>query len=124
MLVGLVVMIAANILLVREVTASSQLVKELAKDGESFVENINMISLEYSILSVQMTYLWGILAFGIALFGIGLAVYFQRRSNYMSQVNLDGYIATTRLVLKAINRNYMVNDTQNEPKNVKGGNAQ
>jgi hypothetical protein len=114
MVMGLLIIISACFYLNHINQDLSQSVSELAPNPDIAKTNLDKIGILLGILSVEMTTFWGLLSLGIALLGVGLAIYVHHSSNRTSQLITAGLSATGRIILRAIFDTHVIDSDPNE----------
>lgn len=82
---GLTLVVASSIKLNDITSELAVSLTELSANEESIIANIDKIAITLGGYGIMETVFWGMLAIGIALFGIGLAWYVHRISERNSQ---------------------------------------
>ncbi len=92
LIAGLILMVASSIKLYDITSKLTVSLAELGANEESIIENIDRIAFVLGGYGMMETAFWGMLAFGIALFGIGLAWYMyrinERNSGRVNEINI------------------------------------
>ena len=114
---GLLLVVASSIKLADVTSELAIWLTELSQNEESIIANIDKIGITLGGYGVIETALWGMLAIGIALFGIGIAWYVHRYSerniHRMNELNI-----TYSSLLSEINHR-MLSSINNEIQDIK-----
>ena len=89
---GLILVVASSIKLADVTSELAIWLTELSQNEESIIANIDNIGITLGGYGIILTAFWGMLAIGIALFGIGIAWYVHRHSerntHRMNELNI------------------------------------
>jgi hypothetical protein len=123
MVFGIMVVIIAMIWLNNTITELNRSMANLTPDAETSKANIGSIGILLSVKSFSETFDWGVIGFGFAAFGCGLALYTHRVTSRTNELFISWSAAATRLLAAQIDRVQSTVSPSNKPGNARNNDS-